>query len=147
RNRALLGLALEWSTTDPVANAPDGQRTATVDAVQIELGTKLTGLVNQLRLKGLPGRPGSAGPGFGAGGGTTDQLIVGLGRLAFAIEDRSGEQYAATVKNDVSGFADYKKTLAVLQRVNSTIEKYLDIDVTIKASDVNEIAKAIKQLQ
>jgi hypothetical protein len=147
KNRALLGLALNWATTDPVANESDATKAKTVDEVVDQLGPALVKIVNEFRLAGLPPQVGIKHSGFRSGAASTSQIIVGLPKLVHAIEDRNAEVYEAVVDNNMDGFAAYKKNLAVLARANSTAKRYLDIDVTIKPEDVNEIVKGLKQLQ
>jgi hypothetical protein len=50
-------------------------------------------------------------------------------------------------KWDISAFDNYHKDVAYLQNINKHIKNYLDIDVTVKAEDIDEISEAIRQLQ
>lgn len=145
KNRALLLETVRWATTDPVAGQTVDKAAASVDLALDTLGEPLVARINKVRLSGLPSRPGASKPIFTSGNGHMDLLIAEMPAIINDIRKRTKDAYL--VKNDLSGFADIKTNLAVLRRINSTIRQYLDIDVTIKSEDINEIAKAIKALQ
>ncbi|MCE3224584.1 MAG: exported protein of unknown function [Nitrospira sp.] len=156
RAHELLDAAIEWATTNPEPSEGAPARKY-VDVMKDSLGDKLITLVNDVRFPHLPGRKGSDGTVVffetapAAGGEKTknmEKLIGKLPELVAAIEERVEADYRVIVKQrDLSAFDDYETNVAALRRINAMIKNYLDIDVTVKRTDVKEFADAIRALR
>jgi hypothetical protein len=158
--RALLASALTWATTDPPSNYdPD---------VHAELlGPALVSIVNCVRLHDLPERRGKKDVVFAASGkecrdkaftaqlgdrcGKLTGIIQALPRIVIEVnkraDERSKRQGDLAKVTGLQGFDDYRTNVQALKAVNSTIQRYLEIDVTVKPDDINEIAASIRQLR
>jgi hypothetical protein len=148
QSRGLLNIAVKWATTDPVANAVPERAARQVDFETMLLGPALVELVNRTRLQGLPARPGAAGAGFEANAqGTMTGVVEALPGLVNAVNRRVDERMAELPANDLSGFDAYATNVSALRQINATIKAYLDVDVTIKPEDLNEITQAIRGLR
>jgi hypothetical protein len=144
QNRAYLDLALRWATTDPkVPTIPDQDYT---DESRDRLGTRVIAVVNQLRLKDLPARGGTAGPVFAAGTNDMTHLIEGLPALVNAVRAQVATTNEPRFKTDLSAFDDYETNVAALRRINAIVKRYLDIDVTVRPEDMKDIADAVRTL-
>lgn len=148
QSRGLLNIAVKWATTDPVANDPAERAVRRIDVESKLLGDELVELVNRSRLQGLPARPGSDGGGFTANDkGTMTGVVEALPGLVNAVNRRVDERMAELPPTDLSGFDAYATNVAALRRINGAIKAYLDIDVTIKPEDLDEITQAIRGLR
>lgn len=157
--RNILASALTWATTDP----PPVYRP---DAHAMLLGARLVSIVNCIRLNGLPEKKGENGVVFAASGaecrdeelrselqdraGKMTGVIQALPWMVAAVNERVDERARntdeLTKSNNLQGFDDYRTNVQALRTINSAIKRYLDIDVTIKPDDLNEIANSIRQL-
>lgn len=154
KRRALLNLALEWATTNRQTGKDEVDR-AIVSEAKSQLDSTLVSEINKIRLKDLPAREDASGVVFRQNTptpedplrGTVGGIIQALPALINAIDAKVDSDYKAIVENDLSGFDDYKTNVKALARINSTIQRYLAIDVTVKAEDINAIADAIRKLQ
>ena len=148
RSRALLNSAVKWATTDPVANDSPDRAKAKVGIESDFLGPDLIKEVNKIRMKGLPARAGPEGTVFEASQhGTMTTVVEALPALVNAVNRKVDADAAAMPKNDLSGFDAYATNVSALRQINSTIKTYLDIDVTVKPEDLNEITQAIRALR
>jgi hypothetical protein len=156
--RALLQSALTWATTDPPYD-PDFHAGL--------LGPGLVSIVNCVRLHDLPERKGPKGGGFAASGkdcrdealaaqlgdrsGKLTGIIQALPRIVIEVNKRADERSKAqgdlAKVTSLQGFDDYRTNVRALKAVNSTIQRYIEIDVTVKPDDINEIAASIRQLR
>jgi hypothetical protein len=144
QNRAYLDLALRWATTDPrVPTIADADYT---DASNERLGPRVVTLVNQLRLKDLPARAGSNGAVFAAGTNDITHLVEGLPALVNAVRAQVLAANEPNFKMDASAFDDYVTNVNALRRINALIQRYLDIDVTVRPADIKEIADSVRAL-
>lgn len=156
QRRAFLGSALLWMTTDPRSTDPEVSDEELVNINSVILGDTLLDIINGIRLSDLPERKGEDGKVVFEKNtpdsqnplrGTVGDIIQNLPTLINAIDARIESNYKAIVKNDLSGFDAYKTNVEALVRINDTIKRYLDIDVTVRAQDIDEIADAIRKLQ
>lgn len=156
--RVLLASALTWATTDPPYD-PDTHADL--------LGPGLVSIVNCVRLHNLPERTGPKGGGFAASGkdcrdaalatqlgdrsGKLTGIIQALPRIVIEVNKRVDERSKAQADlasvTGLQGFDDYRTNVQALKAVNSTIQRYLEIDITVKPDDINEIAASIRQLR
>ena len=151
RSRALLNIAIQWTTTDPVANKTSEEATKQIELENAELGTEVVERINRVRLKGLPPRAASDGVVFKANEkGTMTGVIEALPGLVNAVNRRVGEKMKEEKElgaNALNEYDTYATNVSALQQINATIKTYLDIDVTVKQQDFNEIAEAIRGLR
>jgi len=149
QSRGLLNLAVKWSTTDPRASASPAVAARAVDIESGILGDELVKLVNGVRLKGLPAASGASGVVFRENAnGTVAGLIEALPSIVNAVGRRVDAILAEQLpENDLSGFDAYATNVSALRQINSTIKAYLDIDITIKPQDLDEITQAIRSLR
>jgi hypothetical protein len=147
-SRGLLNLAIKWATTDPVANESAEIAARRVDMESKLLGPDLVERVNRIRLKDLPARAGAAGVVFEQNDkATMTDLVQALPGLVNAVNRSVDQRVAAAASNDLSGFDAYATNVSALRQINATIKSYLDIDVTVKPEDLNEITQAIRGLR
>jgi hypothetical protein len=148
QSRGLLNIAVKWATTDPAANQAPERAARQIDFESKLLGPELVALVNRARLQGLPARPESGGSVFEANEkGTMTGVVEALPGLVNAVNRRVDERMAEQPANDLSGFDAYATNVSALRQINATIKTYLDVDVTIKPEDLNEITQAIRGLR
>jgi hypothetical protein len=147
RERLMLDTALKWITTNP--GSTEGITEEDLAEVDREiLGVELVALVNQIRLEGLPSRKDTDGNVvFESGRGTIDRIFYHLPVIIRAIEKKVETEYTAATQFDLTAFDDYRKNVTALRQINAMIQRYLDIDVTIGAEDIQEIAEALRELQ
>ena len=75
-------------------------------------------------------------------------LVQGIPELIDAIQKKVETEYTEEMKAaDYSAFDDYQTNLAALRRINGMIKRYLDIDVTVKRDDVEQLAESVKALR
>lgn len=155
---ALLDQAMKWATTDP--EPPSGQTKenhASLVFLSL-LGMKpvdpakpdpLLTAINRMRLRDLPERKGKDGSVvFEKGRSDMNALVQGVPELIDAIQKKVEAEYAEEMKTaDYSAFDDYQTNLAALRRINGMIKRYLDIDVTVKHDDVEQLAESVKALR
>jgi hypothetical protein len=145
KEREKLDLALLWATTNP--QPPEGSISAYAEVSRHILGTNTVWLVNRYRLKDLAPCAGQDGKEiFSHGTNTIDALIQALPALVNAVTAQSASEYAAVVTSDAAAFDEYAEKVSALQRINDAIKRYLDIDVTVKPEDVQNIAGSIHTL-
>lgn len=155
---ALLDQAVKWATTDP--DPPSGQsRENHVSLVALTLlGMKpadpakpdlLMTAINRMRLRDLPERKGKDGAVvFEKGRSDMNTLVQGVPELIDAIQKKVETEYVEDMKAaDYSAFDDYQTNLAALRRINGMIKRYLDIDVTVKHDDIEQVADSVKALR
>jgi hypothetical protein len=148
QSRGLLNIAVKWATTDPLASESPERAARRVDVESKLLGAELVELVNRARLQGLAARPGSDGGGFTANDkGTMAGVVEALPGLVNAVNRRVDERMAELPATDLGGFGAYATNVAALRQINAAIKAYLDIDVTIKSEDLNELTQAIRGLR
>jgi hypothetical protein len=151
-SRSVLISALTWATTDPPANPDEHGKM---------LGTRLVSIVNCIRLKDLPERKGKeTGVVFAEGGkeckdmalaqqlgGRTGKMTGVIQALPYIVSEVD-KQVDQRMKDQpgLAGFDVYRTNVQALQTINSTIKRYLDIDQTIKADDLNQMITSIRQL-
>jgi len=143
--RLLLDTALRSMTEDYPGNTP-----ARVDEKADQLGPKLLGLVNELRLAGLPASKGSSGAVIFAAGkpdNTADKIAQRLPEIVNRVVEKVDEDYVNPAKRDMTEFDAYQTNVSALRQVNGAIRRYLEIDVTVSPQDVSEIADSIRQLR
>ncbi len=154
---ALLNQALKWATTDPEPETGKSEASY-VFATRLSLQNKseeapakvnsLIALINRVRLKDLRQRKLEDGTVvFEAGHGDMNKLVHAIPEM---IEDINKNVEAEFAKDnqaaDYSAFDDYQTNLAALRRINGMIKRYLDIDVTVKREDVQQLAESVKAL-
>lgn len=156
QRRAFLRSALLWATTDPRSTDRKVSDEDIVDINKEILGGSLIEIINAIRLSDLPERKGSDGKVVFRKNerAVQDSLRVTVGRiiqklptLINAIDAKVESDYKTLVENDLAGFDAYKTNVKTLTRINATIKRYLDIDVTVEPKDIDEIADAIRKLQ
>jgi hypothetical protein len=141
--RHLLNLALAWAATDSRRSNVSDQEYAGVAAEL--MGAEVRGLVNDIRLQGLPARTGPDGQVlFAAGKGDTTGIIKKIPTLLAAVGRQVDLDYQRFTRIDLSPFEDYRTNVEVLRRLHSMVKGYLDIDMTVRRDDVKEIAEALK---
>lgn len=143
--RLKLNLALQWATTNPtVTDVADADLTK--DDADL-LGPEVVSLINEIRLKNLPERTGSAGEiVFQAGMGDMNNLLHKFPELIGRVEQRvEKDSQVATV--DLTAFDQYRTNVEALRRINAMIKQYLDIDVSLSRDDVQSIAEAARALR
>lgn len=166
KNSLLMDLALKWATTNPkpeagavyvdiskklIVGASETDSPSDAETRRLKLGEDILTAINKIRLKGLPERKDKEGKiTFQEGGvrNTMDHLVEELPSLVAAIVekvDADQEAFAQTI--DMSPFDDYQTNLASLRRVNQVIRNYLEIDVTVKSEDVQELAEGVRSLR
>ena len=146
QTRLKMDLALQWATTNPNrSDVPDA------DLAQDDadlLGAKVIAVINEMRLKSLPERKGPNGqPIFQAGVGDMSNLIQRLPELITQIEQRVATDSQASSAVDLTVFDRYRTNVAALRRINGMIKQYLDIDVTLNASETQGLADAVRQVR
>ena len=146
QTRLKMDLALQWATTNPKrSDVPDA------DLAQDDadlLGAKVIAVINEMRLKSLPERKGPNGqPIFQAGVGDMSNLIQRLPELITQIEQRVATDSQAPSAVDLTVFDRYRTNVAALRRINGMIKQYLDIDVTLNASETQGLADAVRQVR
>jgi hypothetical protein len=164
---ALLDNALKWATTDPdppeklverlakggmpIEKAREQARLMHATAVKLELGNPdaLLKVINTIRLKDLPERKDKDGiVAFQKGQGDMNNLVLGIPDLIQVIQENVEAEYQEENKaTDYSAFDDYQTNLAALRRINGMIKRYLDIDVTVKQDDIQQLAESVKALR
>ena len=144
RNRSKLDLALLWATTDPQSvGAPQA---AYVEESRDQMGDELVLLINRFRLNGLKSQNGKSNQVvFQAGTNTMEGLIEAIPAFAHAVARQSAADQGA-LKTTSAAFDDYAARVAALRRINQAISTYLNIDVTVKAEDVHDIATSVRAL-
>lgn len=164
---ALLDNALKWATTDPdppeklverlakggmpMEKAREQARLMHTTVLKLELGTPdtLLKVINAIRLKDLPERKDKDGiVAFEKGQGDMNKLVQGIPELIQAIQENVEAEYQEENKAaDYSAFDDYQTNLAALRRINGMTKRYLDIDVTVKGDDLQQLTESVKALR
>jgi hypothetical protein len=165
-NSLLMNQALRWATTDP---DPEDAGAVTIDAElfgleepetkppseaelrRLKHGEKILTQINKIRLKGLPERKDEKDVVIFKKGGasnTMDHLVENLPSLVAAINEKvEADQEAFANDIDMSPFDDYQTNLAALRRINQMIRNYLEIDLTVKSEDIQELAEGVRSLR
>lgn len=166
KNSLLMDLALKWATTNPKPEAgalyvdiskkliigeSETDPPSEAEARRLKLGEDILTAINKVRLKGLPERKDKEGKVIfqvGAASSTMDHLIEELPTVVAAIEEKvDADQEAFTQAIDMSPFDDYQTNLAALRRINQVIRNYLEVDVTVKSEDIQELAEGVRSLR
>jgi hypothetical protein len=155
---ALLDNALKWATTDPEPPAGKSKEDH-VSVLLLELIGKrqidpakpdpLLKAINRIRLNDLPERKGKDGAVvFVKGQANMNALVQGIPDLIDAIQKKVEAEFVEEMKAaDYSAFDDYQTNVAALRRINGMIKRYLDIDVTVKREDVEQVVESVKALR
>lgn len=166
KNSLLMDLALKWATTNPKSEAgtvyvdlskklivgvPETDQPSDAETRRLKLGEDILTAINKIRLKGLPERKDKQGLMIFQKGGATntmDHLVENLPSLVAAINKKvDADQEVLAQSIDMNPFDDYQTNLAALRRVNQVIRNYLEVDVTVKSEDVQELAEGIRSLR
>lgn len=166
KNSLLMDLALKWATTNPnpasdamyvdiskklIVGVSETDPPSEDEVRRLKLGEGILTAINKIRLKGLPERKDKEGKIIFQEGGasnTMDHLVEELPSLVATIEKKiDADQEAFTQAIDMSPFDDYQTNLAALRRINQVIRNYLEIDVTVKSEDVQELAEGVRSLR
>jgi hypothetical protein len=155
---ALLDQAMKWATTDPEPPAGQTKENHASLVLLSLLGMKpvdpakpdpLLTAINRMRLRDLPERKGkNDSVVFEKGRSDMNGLVQGIPELIDAIQKKVETEYTEEMKAaDYSAFDDYQTNLAALRRINGMIKRYLDIDVTVKRDDVEQLAESVNALR
>jgi hypothetical protein len=147
RERLMLNTVLLWATNNPrpTGELPDEDHAEVVGEI---LGSELVALVNEIRLEGLPSRKNPDGDViFEVGRSDINQIIYTLPRIIREVDKKVEADYKEATQIDFTAFEDYRKNVTALRQINAMIKRYVDIDITIKPEDFQEIADAIRALQ
>ncbi len=167
KNSSLMDLALKWATTNPeaekgakyvqiskrliVGEEPETDPPSETEARRLKHGEVVLAAINKIRLNGLPERKDEQGVVIFQKGGesnTMDHLVENLPSLVAAIDDKvDADQAVLAQAIDMSPFDDYQTNLAALRRINQVIRNYLEIDVTVKSEDIQELAEGVRSLR
>jgi hypothetical protein len=146
QTRLKLDLAVQWATTDPKVAAVPEDQLAQDDADL--LGPDVVGLINKMRLQGLPERkgPGSRSV-FQAGTKEMNTLLAQLPDLIALVEEKVEKDSGQAASTDLTVFDKYQTNVQALRRINAMIKHYLDIDVTPEPGQVQSLAETISTLR
>ena len=166
KNSLMMDLAVKWATTNPKPDAgaayveiskklflgtPETDPPSEADVRRSKLGETILKTINKIRLKGLPERKDKEGNVIfqqGKTDNTMDHLVEELPGMIAAIEEKvDADQETFTQAIDMSPFDDYQTNLAALRKVNQIIRNYLEVDVTVKSEDVQELAEGVRSLR
>lgn len=162
---ALLDEALKWTADDPdppdtlvdrlikEGISPDKAREEArlrhIAQTKLVLGDRLLKVINHMRLKDLPERKDKGGTVvFEKGQEDMNGLVQAIPDLVSAINKSIASEYQEENKAaDYSAFDDYQTNLAGLRRINGMIKRYLDIDVTVKREDIQQLSESVNALR
>ena len=147
KRRSLLKLAVEAATIDTSSDDDELDRLV-ADEILEQLGPELVSRINDVRLRGLPERKGSGGIVILRAADNTHDLngvLSAIPQIVAEIERRLESDYSSLVENDRTGFSDYKTNVWALRRINATIQRYLEIDITMAPDDVDLLASITRQ--
>ncbi len=146
QTRLILNLALQWATTDPkLMDVPDGDLAH--DDADL-LGPEVMAVVNDIRLKNLPERKGPDGkPLFKPGAGDMSHLLQQLPELLARIDRRIASNPNSAAPLDLTAFDQYRNNVEALRRINTVVKQYLDVDVTVPRSDIQDLADALRAVR
>ncbi|MFO0734076.1 MAG: hypothetical protein U0361_24555, partial [Nitrospiraceae bacterium] len=146
QTRLTLNLALQWATTDPkLTDVADGDIAR--DDAEL-LGPDVMAVVNDIRLKNLPDRKGPDGKTlFEAGTGDMSNLLQKLPGLIARIEQQIASKPSSASPLDLTAFDQYRNNVEALRRINSVVQQYLNVDVTVPRSDIQDLADALRAVR
>ena len=144
RRRTLLKIALENATTD--SRVPDeGLNESVADELRLQLGAALVEQINSIRLIGLPERRGTDGDVIFEAGHSSRRftgIAESIPSLINAIDKQVDREYKSLVSEDKEGYRVYRTNVSALRRINATIQRYLNVDLTVPREDIYALTTA-----
>jgi hypothetical protein len=113
-----------------------GETLTPIETSRLQLGDKMMDRLQGVRLD--PAKPGQ----------DMNNLLRALPGLVTLAEDMAAADASIVAGQiDYGAFEDYRTNVAALRRINTMIKQYLDIDVTVKSADAQQLADVLLPLR
>jgi len=74
-------------------------------------------------------------------------LLQQLPELIARIDRRIASNPNSAAPLDLTAFDQYRNNVEALRRINTVVKQYLDVDVTVPRSDIQDLADALRAVR